>query len=122
MDKVKVLVVDDEELLVEMMRLRLEANGYEVIAAYDGKQGLDLARKEKPNIIILDIMLPKMDGYKVCRMLKFDAEYKDIPIILSTARGQDSDKDLGKEVGANAYITKPFEPEELLSIIEKLLI
>ena len=121
MDKKKILIVDDEADLVEMLTLRLEANDYEVAAAYDGQDGLDQARRLKPDLIILDLMLPKLDGYKVCRMLKFDEKYKQIPIILFTARAQEADVNLGKEVGADAYLAKPFEPKILLDKIVELL-
>ncbi len=121
MAKAKILVVDDEKDLVETLSFRLEANDYEVLKAHDGQDGLNKARSEKPDLIILDLMLPKMDGYKVCRMLKFDAKYKKIPIIMFTARAQESDKKIGMEVGADAYITKPFEPQALLSKIQELL-
>ena len=117
----RILVVDDEVDLVETLTFRLEANGYEVIKAYDGQAGLDLAKKGNPDLIILDLMLPKLDGYKVCRMLKFDEKYKKIPIILFTARAQESDKKMGVEVGADAYITKPFDPQVLLAKIKQLL-
>lgn len=117
----RILVVDDEPDLVEMIKMRLEASGYEVIPAYDGKEALDKAKKEKPDLIILDLMLPKIDGYKVCRMLKFDEKYKKIPIIMFTARAQEQDIKLGKDVGGDAYITKPFEPQGLLAKIKELL-
>jgi len=117
----RILLVDDEKDLVETVAFRLEATGYEVIKAYDGQEALDKAKKEKPNLIILDLMLPKMDGYKVCRLLKFDEKYKSIPIILFTARAQEEDKKLGEQVGADAYITKPFEPEALLGKIKELI-
>ncbi len=117
----KILVVDDETQLVDMIKIRLEANNYLVLTAYDGQEALEKAYKEKPDLIILDLMLPKMDGYKVCRMLKFNKKYKKIPIILFTARAQESDKKMGEEVGADAYITKPFEPEELIAKIKALL-
>lgn len=117
----RILVVDDESQLVDMIKIRLEANGYDVITAYDGQAALDKARKEIPDLIILDLMMPKLDGYTVCRMLKFDAKYKKIPVIMLTARAQDKDKELGKEVGAEAYVTKPFEPADLLSKIKELL-
>lgn len=120
-DKKRILLVEDEKDMVYAVTLQLEANGYEVITASDGKEGLDKARTKKPDLIILDLMLPKMDGYKVCRMLKFDNKHKDIPIILFTARAQDSDKKIGKEVGADAYMTKPFEPGALLDKIRELL-
>lgn len=121
MDKKRILVVDDEKDLVEMLTIRLEANDYEVFVAYDGQEGLDKARALKPDLIILDLMLPKLDGYKVCRMLKFDEKYKQIPIILFSARAQESDVRLGKEVGADDYLTKPFEPEILLAKIKELI-
>ncbi len=121
MDKKKILLVEDEKVLMETVTLRLEANGYEVISAYDGFKGLEKAKKEKPDLIILDLMLPKMDGYKVCGLLKADTRYNKIPIIMFTARAQESDKKMGKEVGADAYITKPFEPQVLLAKINELL-
>jgi len=117
----KILFVDDEPQLVEMVKIRLEANDYEVILASDGEQALEKARGEKPDLIILDIMLPKMDGYKVCRMLKFDDKYSNIPVIMLTARSQKSEKSMGEEVGADAYIIKPFEPQMLLGKIKELL-
>jgi two-component system, OmpR family, alkaline phosphatase synthesis response regulator PhoP len=121
MSKKRILIVDDEKDLVYGVSLQLETSGYEVLSAYDGQEGLDRARKEKPDLIILDLMLPKIDGFKVCRMLKFDAKYKKIPIILFTVRAQQSDKQTAAEVCADAYITKPFEPQVLLDKIEELL-
>ncbi|MDP2921849.1 MAG: response regulator [Candidatus Omnitrophota bacterium] len=117
----RILVVDDEKDILDTLRIRLEANGYEVVTACDGQDGLDKAKTVSPDLIILDLMLPKIDGYKVCRMLKFDEKYKHIPIILFTARAQDDDKKTGMEVGANAYITKPFEAPVLLAKIKELL-
>ena len=119
--KNRILVVEDQAAIVDMVRMRLEANNYEVITAADGQEGLDKARKENPNLIILDIMLPKMDGYKVCKLLKADPRYKKIPIIISTGRTPQELKKLGKEVGADAYISKPFEAQLLLSKIKILL-
>lgn len=121
MEKKRILIVDDEKDLVETIIFQLEGGGYEVLAAYDGQEGLDKAKSEKPDLIILDLMLPKMDGYKVCGLLKADARYKKIPIIIFTARAQESDEKLGYECGANAYITKPFESEVLLAKIKELL-
>ena len=117
----KILLVDDEPQLVEMVKMRLEANNYEVILASNGEQALEKARGEKPDLIILDIMLPKLDGYKVCRTLKFDDKYSNIPVIMFTARSQESEKSMGEEVGADAYIIKPFEPQMLLDKIKELL-
>jgi len=120
-NKKKILVVDDESDLVEMLSIRLEANNYQVIAASDGQEGLDKARSESPDLIILDLMLPKLDGYQVCRMLKSDERYKQIPIVIFTARAQESDIKAGNEAGADAYITKPFEPAILLDKVSQLL-
>ena len=121
MDKKRILIVDDEEDVLNLLKFRLEANSYEVLIASDGQEGLNKARNEKPDLVILDLMLPKIDGYKVCRMLKFDESYKNIPIIIFTAKDQKKDEDLGKEMGADAYVTKPFEPEMLLEKIRVLL-
>ena len=120
-DKTKILLVDDEPDLVQLVSLRLVTAGYEVAVAYDGQQALDRVKESKPDLIILDLMLPKMDGYKVCGLLKRDTRYSKIPVILFTARAQEADMRLGEEVGANAYITKPFEPKTLLGKIQELL-
>ena len=121
MPKQRILVVDDEKDMVFAVKLQLEANHFEVLTASDGQDGLEKARREKPDLIILDLMLPKLDGYKVCRMLKFDEKYKHIAVILFTARAQKDDEKTGYEVGADAYITKPFEPKVLLDKIKTLL-
>ena len=121
MPKKKILVVDDETELVAMVKMRLEANQYEVITAADGQEGLDTARRERPDLILLDLLLPKIDGHQVCGLLKTDTRFRAIPIILFTARAQDSDKKMAEETGADAYITKPFEPQTLLKKIIELI-
>jgi DNA-binding response OmpR family regulator len=121
MEKKRILLVDDEKDLVETLTFRLTTNNYEVINAYDGQEGLEKARSEKPDLIILDLMLPKMDGYKVCGLLKSDTRYSKIPVVMFTARAQESDKQMGEEVGADAYITKPFDPKVLLTKVQELL-
>ncbi len=121
MAKNKILVVEDEKDMVYAVSLELEANGYEVIAAYDGQEGLQKAREEKPDLIVLDLMLPKMDGFKVCGLLKRDVRYSGIPIIMFTAKAQEEDVKLGEEMCADAYIIKPFEPQALLAKIKELL-
>jgi len=117
----KILLIEDEPEFRMALRMRLEANGYEVIEAEDGVTGLDLARNQNPNLIILDIMLPKMDGYKVARLLKFDEKHRNIPIVMLTARSQQSDQETGMSVGGDAYMTKPYKPQEMLETIAKLL-
>lgn len=117
----KILLVDDEPHIITMVENRMKHAGYEVITAGDGQEALAKAQKEKPDLIILDLMLPKLDGYKVCRMLKFDEKYKHIPIIMLSARAQETDKKMGESVGADGYITKPFEPQVLLGKVKDLL-
>lgn len=119
--KNRILVVEDEPDLREGIRAILENNDYEVIVAVDGKEGLDRARKEYPDLIILDLMMPKIDGHKVCRLLKFDSRYKKIPIIIFTVRAEKEDEKITYDAGADAYITKTLEPKILLDKIEELL-
>jgi DNA-binding response OmpR family regulator len=117
----KILVVDDSPTVIAMLQVLFTQNGYEVITAEDGTEGLKKAKEEKPDLIFLDIMLPRIDGYKICRMLKFDEQYQKIPIIMFTTRVLDSDKQTGGEVGADAYLGKQAPPEEILATVKKLL-
>jgi DNA-binding response OmpR family regulator len=117
----KILIVDDEVDLVETVRFPLELEGFDVLVSYNGEDALNQARKENPDLIILDLMLPKLDGYKVCRLLKFDEKYKHIPILMLTAKTQEKDKILGKETGADEYITKPFEMDYLMEKVKAYL-
>jgi DNA-binding response OmpR family regulator len=121
MNSKKILIVDDEVDLVETVRFPLEMEGYHVLVSYNGEDALNQARKENPDLILLDLMLPKLDGYKVCRLLKFDDRYKHIPILMLTAKTQEKDKALGMETGANEYITKPFEIDHLLKKVKTYL-
>ncbi len=117
----RVLVVDDEVDLVAVLRFGLEVEGFEVSVAYDGEAGLQLAQAESPDLVLLDLMLPKLDGYKVCRMLKFDERYRHIPIVILSARNGDEDRRLALEMGAESYITKPFELKEVVAQIRQKL-
>lgn len=117
----RILVIDDEPELVKAIQIRLEIAGYETLVAHDGMEGLDKARKENPDLILLDLMLPKMDGYKVCALLKRDKNYSKIPVIMLTARTLEKQQKLGIELGADAYITKPFQYEVVLAKIKELL-
>jgi len=121
MAKKRILLVEDDPYVVKALKIRLEAGDFEVIVAIDGKEGLEKARNEKPDLIILDVMLPEMSGFDVCRKLKIEKQYKDIPIIMLTAKFQPSDVKFGTEMGADAYITKPFDSHVLLAKIEELL-
>ncbi len=117
----KLLLVDDDRALQLAFKLRLESVGFEVVTADDGLQALRKGREEHPHLIILDLMLPQLNGYEVCRLLKFDQQFTQIPIILFTARGRPQDLALGKTVGADAYVTKPCSGTELITKIEELL-
>lgn len=117
----KILIVDDEQDIVESLKFILEANNYTCYCAYNGEDGLRLAKELIPDLIILDVMMPKINGYKISRLLKFDSKYKNIPIIMVTARSQDGDKLIGEETGADEYITKPFEIEELVNKVNNYL-
>lgn len=119
--KTRILLIEDDLDMAEAIRLRLEANDFEIIVAHDGMEGLNKARTENPDLIILDVMLPKLDGFNLCRMLKFDEKHKSILIIILSAKVQKTDIERGKEVGADAYITKPFKAEELLAKIKELI-
>ena len=121
MDKKKVLIVDDEPDIVETIKFNLELENIECIEAYDGETALAKAKKEHPDLILLDVMLPKIHGYKVARLLKFDESYKHIPIIMLTARAQEGDIKIGEEVGANEYVTKPFDMDKLVELIGRYL-
>jgi DNA-binding response OmpR family regulator len=117
----RVLVVDDEPDLIRVLQFGLQAAGYTVDCAPDGQEGLKKARELRPDIILLDLMLPKLDGYKICRLLKFDDRYKHIPIIILSARTQEGDQALALEMGANRFISKPYDFSEILGLIETLL-
>ena len=121
MDKKRILIIEDEADMMEMVKFRLEASGFEVICASDGEAGLDKAAKENPDLILLDLMLPRIDGYKVCRELKSDEGYRRIPIVIFTARASEREREMGLDCGAEAYITKPFEPQALVDKINELL-
>ena len=115
----KILIIEDEKNMVEGLRFNLEARDYHVIAAFDGESGLKKALGELPNLVILDLMLPGINGYEVCKQLKEDIP--DIPIIMLTAKSQESDIVTGLDLGADDYITKPFSVLELLARINSLL-
>ena len=120
-DAKRILIVDDVESIVMTVKMFLERHHYEVITANNGQEGLEKAKTEKPDLIILDLMLPRMHGYKVCGLLKKDVRYAKIPIILFTEKAKEEDIKLGEEVGADAYINKPFEPQVMLSKIKELI-
>lgn len=117
----KILIIEDDEHIQELLRFNLQTNGYDVIMASDGLQGLEMAKENLPDMILLDLMLPKMDGLDVCRAVKSDAQMMTIPIIMLTAKGSETDKVLGLELGADDYLTKPFSIRELMARIKAVL-
>ena len=121
MKKGKILVVDDEINITQILEFSIGSEGYEVITARNGEDAIDKARREQPDLIVLDIMMPKIDGYEACRILKANPLTKNIPVVLLTAKGRDIDKRLGYEVGATDHIVKPFSPSKLIDRIQQLL-
>jgi len=121
MSKGRILVVDDEIYIVHILDFSLGMEGYEVLTALDGEQALERLKSDKPDLIVLDIMMPKVDGYEVCRAIKGDPATQHIPVILLSAKGRNVDQKMGFDVGADDYITKPFSPRKLVERINALL-
>jgi two-component system alkaline phosphatase synthesis response regulator PhoP len=121
MSKGKILVVDDEIYIVHILDFSLGMEGYEVVTALDGEQALAKVKTEEPDLIVLDIMMPKLDGYETCKILKSDPETRHIPVILLSAKGRNVDQKMGFQVGADDYITKPFSPRKLVERINLIL-
>ena len=117
----KILAVDDEKSIVMVIRVNLEFEGYEVMEAYDGVQALELIAEEKPDLIVLDIMMPEMDGWKVLSHIRENPETEDLPVVMLTALTQDRDIEEATMLGADVYLTKPFEPEELVLTVKRML-
>ena len=121
MSNKNILLVDDEKDFVDTVAIRLEAKGYDIMRAYSGKEALEKVYAAQPDLIVLDVMMPEMGGFDVCRKLKVDPKYSGIPIIMLTAKFQPSDIEFGKELGAEAYLTKPVKLDELSEKISELL-
>ena len=119
--KEKILIVEDEKDIVKMLEYNLKKEGFRTLSANNGEDGLDMARKEHPDLILLDLMLPEMDGLEVCKAVKNDTKTAAIPIIILTAKAQETDKIVGLELGADDYVTKPFSPKELIARIKAVL-
>lgn len=117
----KILIIEDEQDIVRLLMHYLQKEGYNLQTASDGVSGLQLARKEIPHLIILDLMLPEMEGLEICKRLRMDHKTSTIPIIMLTAKGEESDKIVGLELGADDYVTKPFSPKELVARVKALL-
>ena len=116
----KILVVDDERHIVRLVEVNLTRAGYDVVTAYDGVEALEQFAKEKPDMLVLDVMMPRMDGFEVLKKLQSDPASQGIPIIMLTAKAQDADIFRGWSSGVSSYLTKPFNPRELLTFVERI--
>jgi two-component system phosphate regulon response regulator PhoB len=119
--KTHILLIEDETALVELIRYNLEKEGFRVSAANDGEEGLSLLRENKPDLLVLDWMLPHVSGIEICRQIRRKTELRDLPVIMLTARGEEADRIRGLEVGADDYVIKPFSPSELVARIRAVL-
>jgi CheY-like chemotaxis protein len=117
----KILIMDDEEDMVRLLQIELEKENYDVIYAYDGEEGFEKYLRQRPNLIILDMSMPKMNGRAVCRKIRMEQGDDQTPIVMLTARGEEADRIIGRVAGAQKYITKPFDMQELLSTVEGLI-
>lgn len=117
----KILIVDDEENILELIKFNLQALGYEVLTLNNGSDALNVIRQEKPKLVLLDLMLPGMDGYDICKEIRKDSSISYIPVIMITAKGEELDKILGLELGADDYVSKPFSVRELLARVKAVL-
>jgi two-component system, OmpR family, alkaline phosphatase synthesis response regulator PhoP len=116
----RILVVDDERHIVRLVQVNLERAGYEILTAYDGIEALDKVKTESPDMVVLDVMMPRMDGFEVLKHLQADPRYQNIPVIMLTAKAQDADIFKGWASGVSSYLTKPFNPRELLVFVERI--
>ncbi|MEA2433781.1 MAG: hypothetical protein QOG54_1238 [Actinomycetota bacterium] len=117
----RILICDDDPAILRVLEVNLEVEGYDVLLAHHGEEAFDVAFAEKPDLIILDIMMPRLDGYQTCEKLKATEETKDIPVVFLSAKAQQSDIDKGREYGVADYLTKPFDPTDLLDVVERLV-
>lgn len=116
----KILAVDDERHIVRLVEVNLQRAGYEVVTAYDGREALEKVKSENPDLVVLDVMMPYMDGFEVLKNLKADPTTAEIPVIMLTAKAQDADVFRGWQSGVDCYLTKPFNPMELLTFVKRI--
>jgi two-component system OmpR family response regulator len=121
MSKQKILIIEDDKSIAKLLKYNLEKAGFEPVNAYSGESGLEMLSRQQPHLIILDIMLPRMDGLEVCRQIKQDTATQNIPVIMLTARGEEVDRIVGLELGVDDYIVKPFSPREIILRIKAIL-
>lgn len=117
----KILVCDDERHIVRLIQVNLERQGWSVVTAYDGKEGLEKIKAEKPDLVVLDVMMPYMDGFEVLKALRREPETESLPVLMLTAKAQDKDVFEGYHYGADMYLTKPFNPMELVTFVKRII-
>jgi CheY-like chemotaxis protein len=117
----RVLICDDDPVILRLVQVNLELEGYEVISARHGGEAVELGFRERPDLIILDIMMPRMDGYEACRRLKNDPSTSHIPVVFLSAKAQQTDIEKGKSYGVDEYMTKPFDPSDLVDVVKRLV-
>ena len=117
----RVLICDDDAAILRVIQVNLEVEGYETLLAHHGEEAVEVARREHPDLVILDIMMPRMDGYEACAVLKDADDTKEIPVIFLSAKAQQADIDKGKSYGVDDYVTKPFDPYDLVEVVERLI-
>jgi DNA-binding response OmpR family regulator len=117
----RVLICDDDPVILRLLEVNLELEGYDVLTAHHGEEAFEIASRELPDLVILDIMMPRLDGYQTCQKLKGQPSTEQIPIVFLSAKAQQSDIDKGKSFGVSEYLTKPFDPNDLLDVVERLV-
>lgn len=120
-DDKRILICDDDPVILRLLQVNLELEGFEVLLGHNGEEAVEIAQSEHPDLIILDIMMPRLDGYQTCEKLKQNESTKEIPVVFLSAKAQQSDIDRGKTYGVADYLTKPFDPTDLLDVVERLL-
>ncbi len=120
-DSKRILICDDDPAILRVLQVNLEVEGYETLLAHHGEEALKIARAEHPDLVILDIMMPRMDGYETCEAIKKDPLTKDIPVVFLSAKAQDSDIEKGKTYDVVDYLTKPFDPDTLIEVVQRVL-
>ena len=117
----RVLICDDDPVILRLLQVNLELEGYDVLLAHHGENAIQVANAEHPDLVILDIMMPRLDGYQTCERLKANDATKDIPVVFLSAKAQQADIDRGKEFGVADYLTKPFDPNDLIDVVQRLV-
>ena len=118
---IRVLICDDDPVILRLLEVNLELEGYDVLTANHGEEAFEIASRELPDLVILDIMMPRLDGYQTCQKLKAQSSTEQIPVVFLSAKAQASDIEKGKSFGVSDYLTKPFDPNDLLDVVERLV-